>query len=301
MRIRSATSADLPACHAVWLSAAADLANPTGAGQVESDVTLPLHEHELRTGRLVVAEGAGSGGAAVVGFGATLTRTGVAYVADLFVRPEHQDRGVGRSLLAALLDDHRGPRFTLASSDPRARRLYAAFGMHPVALISYLRAAPDNVAFDRLEPGGIHLAPGGVSEEVLALDRAVTRRDRHLDLEHADDQLGAVTFVGSRADHTIGYVQLIHPAPGNPAHPDAVRVGPVVALDPHDTAPLLAAALLATRDLATTWLAPFVPASHPAHDQLVAAGFHVDDTDLLMASDPALIDRDRYFPAVDTA
>lgn len=290
--IRPATVADLPACHSVWLSTEGDVpasADPTSV--------VPPHEHELRTGELIVAESNGT----VVGFGATLTRSGVAYLADLFVRPEHQASGVGRALLHELLDDLEGPRFTLASTDPRAQRLYTTFEMLAIEDFSYLCARQSEVAFDDLDSAGIELLEVGVSDDVLRIDREVTRRDRRSDLVHAERHLGARTFVGRRGGQTIGYASFAHPIWWNPWHSDAVRIGPIAVLDPADSAALLSITVLATRDLNTDWLCPFAPTSNPGHDQLVAAGFRIADTDRLMASDPALLDLQRYLPAVDTA
>src|SRR5882724_7095630 len=96
--IRAATADDLAACRAVWLATEGYEA-PAG---VE---TLPLHGHELHRGRLLVAvSGAASsdGGSVVLGFGATFTRSGVAYLADLFVDPAHHGQGIGGALLRAL-------------------------------------------------------------------------------------------------------------------------------------------------------------------------------------------------------
>src|SRR3954447_9922942 len=106
--IRAATERDLPDCYEAWLSTESnrlrDVPKPLPG------TVLPLHEHELRSGRLMVAEVDG----AIVAFGATLTRSDVVYLADLFVHPSHQGRGIGRALLHALLDDAPPRRFTFA-------------------------------------------------------------------------------------------------------------------------------------------------------------------------------------------
>jgi ribosomal protein S18 acetylase RimI-like enzyme len=290
--IRSATAADLPACHAVWLRAEDDV--PATA---DPDALLPLHAHELATGRLLVAEADDR----VVGFGATLTRSGVAYLADLFVRPESQGRGIGRALLHGLLDEHAGPRFTLASTTPHAQRLYTAFGMHAVEEFSYFFARPSDLRIDAFAFGGIDVVEVGVTDEVLAIDREVTGRDRAADLLHAAEHLDARTFVGRRAGRAVGYASFVYPIWWNPWHPDDVRVGPIAAIEPADTCALLAHAVCITRELDTASLGPFVPVSNPGHRMLLDAGFRIVDTDMYMASDPRLLDRARYLPAVDTA
>jgi|SRR6185503_7156465 len=70
-----------------------------------------------------------------VGFARTVTdRATFAYIADVFVTPEHRRRGVSKLLLQALLEhpDLRGlRRFLLATKD--AHGLYAQFGFQPLA------------------------------------------------------------------------------------------------------------------------------------------------------------------------
>jgi ribosomal protein S18 acetylase RimI-like enzyme len=294
-RLRAATTNDLASCHRVWLAT-----EPTPTATVPPlgpPSVLPLHRHELDTGRLVVAELDG----VIVGFGATLTRSGVAYVADLFVAPEHQSRGIGARLLHALLDDHDGPRFTLASTDPRARALYERFGMHPVCEYAYLRAHPDDVSHDRLDQAGVVLEVTALIDEIVDIDRAVTGRDRRVDLVHAEARLGARTWRARRDSRTVGYAQIVHPIWWSPTNPDAVRIGPIIATEPRELLPILAAVVAEAASLQTTSLGPFVPVGGPVYAAMISAGFVDDDRDLLMVSDPSLVDVDRYLPAVDTA
>lgn len=292
--IRAATTGDLTACHAVWRATEAASRAP---GPSDPLPVLPLHRHELETGQLVVAEVDDE----IAGFGATLTRSGVAYVADLFVAPDHQSRGIGDQLLHALLDDHDGPRFTLASTDPRARSLYERFGMRSVSEYAYLRAHPDDIAYDRLDATDIVLEASEVGDEIVTIDRAVTGRDRLVDLVHAEVRLDARTWRVSRNARTLGYAQVVHPIWWHPTRADAVRLGPIVAIDGRDLAQILAAVVAQAATLRTASLGPFVPVDHPVYATMLEAGFIDEDRDLLMASRTDLIDIDRYLPAVDTA
>jgi len=61
----------------------------------------------------------GRGRRRVLGFGAVLAREGVTYLGDLFIRPDHLGRGLGKALLSSLFAGA-GDRTTYASSDPRA-------------------------------------------------------------------------------------------------------------------------------------------------------------------------------------
>jgi hypothetical protein len=76
----------------------------------------------------------------------------------------------------------------------------------------------------------------------------------------------------------------------------------VIAGDGADIEPILAAALAACRAIVPRpdVVSTFAASSLSALPALLSAGFEVVDNDLLMASDPGLIDRHRYLPTVDT-
>ncbi len=288
MIIRDATHDDVEACNQVWLSTQPDIGDAILPEQ-------PLAQHELASGRLILAEVDGH----VVGFGATLTRSGVAYLADLFVVPAHQSSGIGRTLLHALFADHRGQLFTFASSDARARRLYEQFGMRVVEPYHYLDARLDAIVPSATD---IELVPAQ-RREVLAVDAPITGRDRSADIDHATS-LGATWYVARRGQASVGVAAVVAPTWWSPWHPHGCRIGPVMAHDAHDVAPILAAALSTSETIQTDVdvdvVSTFVPSSLPALPALLGLGFEVVDTDLLMASDDAVIDRHRYLPSVDT-
>ena len=101
--IRVATVEDLPRIHEVWWAA-----DPFEAGNDN-----PWFGHVLRTGTMAVAmvEGRLVGFAGVREVGETIV------VSDCFVEPEHQARGIGRSLLTRLLPGD-SPVMTMASRGP---------------------------------------------------------------------------------------------------------------------------------------------------------------------------------------
>jgi GNAT superfamily N-acetyltransferase len=289
MIVRRGTDADVEACNDVWVSTQSGLGGPLPEQ--------PLAQHELDTGRLIVAEVDGS----VVGFGATLTRSGVAYLADLFVTPIHQSNGIGRRLLQGLFAEHRGPQFTFASTDPRAQRLYEQFGMHAIEQYFYLDARREALAPWATDVGLV----AADRAAIVAVDSAITGRDRSIDIDYAES-IGAKWYIACRAGRSIGAVAVAMPTWWNPWHPRGARVGPVMADDADDIAPIFAAtlALCVTPDVAADVISTFAPSSLPALPVLLSAGFEVVDTDLLMASDDtpidAIIDRHRYLPSVDT-
>lgn len=286
-RLREGSAADIRRCNLVWLSTQPDI------GGVELP-DQPLAWHELRTGRLVVVEVAGE----IVAFGATLTRSGVMYLADLFAVPAHQGRGLGRLLLGELVAGHDGPLFTFASSDPRAKRLYEQFGMHAVELYHYLDVA---TAALRPWPGDdVELVPVERAG-VIEIDNTLTGRDRVVDIDYATG-LGAVWYGARRDGQAIGVVAVVAPTPWNPWHPRGLRIGPVMAHDEHDIEPILGAVLSspAVTAAGADVVSLFAPSGLAAHTALLDAGFEIVDTDLLMSRDDAVLDRRRYVPTVDT-
>ena len=286
MIVRTAIEADIASCNDVWASTQSGL----GADPVPYQ---PLSMHELNTGRLVVAEVDG----AVVGFGATVVRSGVLYLVDLFVRPAHQSQGIGRQLLDTLCADHIGPLFTFASADPRAQQLYEKYGMHAVEQFHYLDAVTETLAPWATD---VSVVPASRAD-ILALDAVATGRDRAIDIEYAT-AIGSTWYLAHRKDTCVGVFAIAAPTPWNPWHPRGARLGPVMAGDAADIEPILAAALAACRSIVPRpdVVSTFAASSLPALPALLSAGFEVIDNDLFMASDPGLIDRHRYLPTVDT-
>jgi len=74
-------------------------------------------------------------GAQQIGFARVITDYATfGYLADVFVLPEHQGRGIAKRLVAAIIDDPRLQhlrRLLLATRD--AHGLYARFGFEPLA------------------------------------------------------------------------------------------------------------------------------------------------------------------------
>ncbi len=286
MIVRDAVETDIDSCNDVWLSTQADL----GTGPIPYQ---PLSMHELQTGRLTVAEVDGQ----VVGFGGTVTRSGVLYLVDLFVSPAHQSRGIGRQILHALCADHHGPSFTFASADPRAQRLYEQFGMHAIEPYHYLDARVDTLA---PWPTDIDLIEAQRAD-VVAIDAVATGRDRTVDIDYATG-IGSRWYLCIRSNTCVGAAAIAAPTWWSPWHPHGARIGPVMAGDGADIAPVLAAVLTAVLSISPRpdVVSTFAPSSLDSLPALLSAGFEVIDTDLLMASKPELIDRHRYLPTVDT-
>ncbi|MCW2951529.1 MAG: GCN5-related N-acetyltransferase [Conexibacter sp.] len=117
----------------------------------------------------------------IAGFAMALTSDGLWVLAQLFVDPATQGRGLGRALLTRALRSAAGARGALitASADPRAIRLYGGAGFAPRPALS-AHGPVDRRALPALEL----VRDGDVDdvERTAAIDRAVRggARTRHI-------------------------------------------------------------------------------------------------------------------------
>lgn len=280
-RIRPAAIGDLHGVMAVW---AATEGLPQGLAP------LPLFEYELETGRMMVADDEGT----VVGFGATLERDGRLFLTDLFVRPDRQSGGLGRAILEALLEPWPdAPRYTSASSDPRAKRLYERMGMSPRFEIDYLHASQ----MPKLDQAH-EVVVSGVDPDTARRHHRWTGSERAIDLSYWAGLGAQVATVFDTEPIGHGF---IFPHTRWSPFGDRLVVGQVVASSEADAAALtqtVFAAAASMTDRADPVLA-LIPRLHPAHPTLLGAGMEVVDTDLFMASDGVPFDPLRRTVAPD--
>ena len=85
-------------------------------------------------GAYTIAEGRTVGFARAISDGA-----GLAYLADVFVLPQHRGKGLGHALVGAMIDDGPGREFRWMLHTANAHGLYAGFGF----------AAPDATMMER--------------------------------------------------------------------------------------------------------------------------------------------------------
>jgi GNAT superfamily N-acetyltransferase len=277
IRIRPADPADLGAIAAV----------STATGQVEewSGSDPAYVTHLLTEGRVLVAEGADG----IAGFGATL-RIGdgpgaVTMLCDLFVDPRFHGRGTGQALLAALWQPG-SARMTFSSLHAHAVPVYTRAGLDAWWPLLYVGGTV----------GALPRAPGWTvatasPEEVAALEAEWTGIDRSADhrawaarpggqpvtASHGAAVLAAGTVSGEDAEYGITHLAL-SPVAGDGAAVAAV-MAVLASLNPQGRARV------------------HLPAPHPAVRPLLAAGWHVDDMDIFMATDPGLLDPRRAVPS----
>jgi len=187
---RYASEADLPECGRIHREAIDAYAARLGVPPmpVENPGLLRLHAHTLATDpeRFLVVERDGPGKRQLVAFGSAVERGPLWFLSMLFVDPDIQLRGLGRSLMQRLLPEQLDGRRLATCTDsaqPISNGLYASFGIVPrmpfLNLLGRPRPGwsppplPAGVAAARLEPGPDGVVAPDAQAELDALDRRV--------------------------------------------------------------------------------------------------------------------------------
>jgi hypothetical protein len=239
--------------------------------------------------RLVVGEldGRVAGVAGSIEFGGPRRR----FLTDLYVEPGLQSKGLGRQVLAAVLDGAT-ERMTFSSGDPRALASYIRNGMRPWWPLLYLEAdaGPLGAASSEAEARpGAEARPADVAE-TARLSRAWTGIDRTADFAFYASLPDAEGFVVSLdgEDAAIGWARRELAEPGRWLDHASIAPG----ADPVRTAfAILRAAGAGGR------IGAAVPGPHPAVAALLDAGVRIGATDTFCATDRDLLDPTIIFPS----
>jgi GNAT superfamily N-acetyltransferase len=247
---------------------------------VIADIVGPYISHLISRGRTRVATIDDE----VVGFGAAIDTGRSVHLADLFVQPGRLGQGIGKPLLAAVLEGA-VQRTTFASEDPRALPLYVRAGMRPMWVSLYVQgsstALPPVAASLRTE--------SATADRLAALEHDWTGHDRSLEHAFWATMPDGDAFVVRDGDAVVafGYARARQAVPIRVLdrlviHPDAEPVGTT-----------LAALSRAGRGgpVHVCLLGP-----HPVLRPLLDAGFRVADRDVFLASDPTTVDPVRLIP-----
>ena len=119
---RPATTNDLAASSYVYY-----LNEIQGLQKPPPQAMSPVLQHIFETGTVYVAEQDGH----IIGYAGAIQRGAIAYLTDLFVKPETQSAHIGKTLLQHVLPQNGSVRCTMSSTDPRAQALYIRSGMQP--------------------------------------------------------------------------------------------------------------------------------------------------------------------------
>jgi GNAT superfamily N-acetyltransferase len=276
-QIRVATPADVDTLEAIALATEDPSAEPpTPAG-----AQVPYLAHLVSRGRVLLADRDGR----VVAFGATIDSGRSTHLADLFVLPAEQGRGIGGRLLDALFAEvgRESARTTFASDDPRALPLYVRLGMRPLWPNLYLTGRAAGLP----RPAWGRSTKDITLDAMAELERGWTGVDRGPDLDYwaSVPEPRPFAMVARGSPIAVGLLRRRMRAPG--LWLDHVLVAP----DTEPLAPLLAAfALGADSD---GEIGGCVPGPSPVLAPLLAAGFRIFDHDTFMASEVDLVDPER--------
>jgi GNAT superfamily N-acetyltransferase len=295
--IRPATEADLPEIHALWYATEVEeAAHPPDIGAV-----VPNLAHVLASGDMLVAERTGDAGdiGRIAGFAGLITRGDVAFLTDLFVRPDTQSAGVGSALLERILPRDARVLATSASGDLRAVALYIRAGMRPRWPDFWLRGASARLR-SLQETGVAVVAADPADTTLLEWDAAIAGRPRSQDLAYYVRECAAVPLWFERDGRRVGYGYIQRRSPESLWFPTAYTLGPIGAHTPLDAAACVLAAVGWARTRAEVVRVP-VPGPHPALPPLLAAGFHIADQETFLTSaEEPFADVQRYLPSGTT-
>jgi GNAT superfamily N-acetyltransferase len=305
---RPARPDELPACAEVWRDGINDysrrLNQPDVPPEAASLLRLYAHLQSTDPERFVVAttppEDPGDE-ERVVGFAAALMRERLWFLSMLFVRPELQGAGVGRTLLARVAPREGEASFRSTATDsaqPIANALYASQGIVPrVPLLNLIGLPQQPDAFGALPSGIVPTAfvdlvggAGGdghrrLANEVDTLDREVLGVAHPLDHRwlRQENRSGWLYHGPDGSVVAYGYAT------------EAGRIGPVAVRDEALLAPIIGhlSSAVIPRGAFALWLPgtadrAIVPALH--------AGFRLDQFPVLLCWDRPFADLARYLP-----
>jgi len=316
IRLRPAGPGDLPACVGVWHAGLTEYGVRVGRPPMPPTFgpLLGLLGHLLATdpdgfwvavadgpggtGRMASLDPAGTEGP-IVAFVSALRREHVWFLAMLFVQPGHQERGLGRRLLAHVLagsDDATHATCT-DSVQPISNALYSRFGMMPRLPVLELVGRPERpvpglpdgvraVPFDLLRAGPTDGAgPRRLVEALERLDRSTLGYAHPQDHAYlaAQGRLGYLYEGGGGSVVGYGYASQVGRL-GPIAVEDAILMGPVVG---H---------LLGSVRPAGAFSAWVPGSASGAVATLLEAGLQLEDFPALVCWDRPFADFERYVP-----
>jgi Acetyltransferase (GNAT) family len=273
VELRPTTVGDLPVLHELFLAAISGVYLPHGFQPPSPpvDVFTTQQEHVLRTGVSHVAVRDGT----ITGFASAWSRTDDWFLASLFIAPDAQGQGLGRSLLDAVWGGEFARRRTITDAiQPISNALYASRGLAPTTPVLVFSGVPTPGA-PPLEQGQGELAP--IDAAAYGFDRAVdhdywSRYGRRTVWLRAG---GPVAYSYAFPGGSIGPVAGIDPAAAAAALEGelASAGGPVLLRVPGSSRALVAAALRAGLRLSPTPGLLLLSETAPPPTSLAIAGY----------------------------
>jgi len=311
--LRPARPDELGACAAIWRDSINDyivrLGQPEMPDELGPVTTLYRHTQATDPDRFIVAvrgdeltEAPGDSTERIVAFGSAIQRGSVWFLSMLFVLPEEQGFGLGRTILERLLPAP-GEATSLATAtdslQPISNALYSQYGMVPRVPLLHLIGSPTRtdalpdlppsievLAFEAIEAGAV----AGIDGSVLA--GTVDEVDRELlGFAHPEDHAFGRSnarrgFLYRRGRQVLGYGYAS----------EVGRIGPVAIRDESLIPAVLGHLLQAIepRGAHAVWVAG---SAGSAVATLLEAGLRLDGAPILMCWSRPFADFSRYLPS----
>jgi hypothetical protein len=297
--IRPATLDDLPDAHRVWRDAIDAYSERLGGQPLprENPGVMRLHAHCIATdpSRFQVAVRSSiRGEGRVVGFGSAVDRGPLWFLSMLFVEPGEQARGLGKSLLDALLPRPLDGRVLATCTDaaqPISNGLYATLGIAPRMPMFNCVGRPDlDFQWPALpaELRAVHVddhAAWRDSRELAAFDGAL------LGFAHPEDH----AFVAAEPRHAFALRSDDGRLHGYGYAGEIGRLGPIAVADPALLAPFLGFLLHEVRPRGAS--AVWIPgAAGDALATVVRSGLRIEGFPVLAGWSRPFTDFARYVP-----
>lgn len=263
MEIRPAGDDDLAGIARVRLAIDRDAHDDSGADP-------GYCRHLIADGHLLVGVDHGR----VRGFAGAIDIGDARLLADLFIEPDSQGSGLGRSLLTAVMDGST-ERFTFSSSDPRAMPIYARARMLPRWPLLYVDGPPARL-----------VKPADLVAETIAQPVAVDFEQRMVGPQRSAQyrywagRAGSTTIGVRRNGELVGVGVVLVRRP-------MMRIEHVAVADPHDVGVFCA---LAHSGHGVERVVAYVPGPWALTSLLMDSGFRIADVDTYMSTSPSLVD-----------
>jgi GNAT superfamily N-acetyltransferase len=235
-----------------------------------------LHVYESAPEGFIVAEDDEKG--QIVGVAAAVRRPPQWILANFYVDPAYQGRGIGRRLLERAFTVREGcDRFCVhASSEPAAQTLYMKFGMYPQPYSIIFKGQmkhnigkPKHVNIEKVEVHDDIQDINRIDQQVFGFERAV---------DHLRWALDSQYYLARTKDarDPFGYFCVA----------DWGQIGPAVTAQPRWRMALLDMALMAAKELADKQ-SLFIPGANTVViERLLAYGFRYEDFNMFLSSVP---------------
>lgn len=309
LTFRAARPDELTDCAGIWRTSINDYIVPMGQAEIPAETNpitrLFMHLRSTDPERFVVAVVPDGSGERVVAFASAVVRDRLWYLSMLFVLPQYQRAGIGRTLLDRVLpSDTSVARATATdSAQPISNALYARYGIVPRMPLLSLTGLPQRpdafgelpsgvvpLPFDDIAAGSADGGPDGFGHRVLV--DAVDSLDR--------DVLGAAHPKDHRYLRTESRHGWLYRGPdGTPVGygyaGEAGRVGPVAVRDEALLGPVLGhlTSAVVPRGAFALWIGG---AADRALVPALRAGFRLEPFPVLLCWDRPFADFGRYLP-----